>query len=146
DGGGGHQAGKGDGTGASPEPLPRRLVGLIGERLTTPTHAKTAHSTPKRPLQSLPPTGLRSHIRLVHRTPVTRVCKTRAVNLSRTWRRIRRHWRWARTEGIGRLVEEDQLDPVARFRRASEKRRWRRSHAVAPRAMPVFVLGLQRSG
>jgi hypothetical protein len=62
------------------------------------------------------------------------------------WERVRRHWRWGRTEGFGRLIEEDQLDPVSRIRRAAEKRRWRRSHAVAPNAMPVFVLGLQRSG
>ncbi|MGA4731769.1 hypothetical protein ACPB67_30480 [Micromonospora taraxaci] len=64
-----------------------------------------------------------------------------------TARRIRRHLRWARTEGIGRLVEEDRLDPVERVRTALAKRRWRRRAGRAPgSAMPVYLVGLQRSG
>jgi hypothetical protein len=62
-------------------------------------------------------------------------------------RRLRRHLHWARSQGVGRLVEEDELNPVTRARVAREKRSWRRAH---PRplglAMPVFIVGLQRSG
>jgi hypothetical protein len=54
--------------------------------------------------------------------------------------------RWAREQGLGRLIEEDQLNPLERIPLASAKRRWRRSHQVAPRAVPVFVVGVQRSG
>lgn len=61
--------------------------------------------------------------------------------------KIRRHVHWARTEGIGRLVEEDRLDPRERARTAVRKARWRRAHGVpAGTARPVFVVGLQRSG
>ncbi|MDG4780907.1 hypothetical protein O7614_14775 [Micromonospora sp. WMMD961] len=64
-----------------------------------------------------------------------------------TARRIRRHLRWARTEGIGRLIEEDRLDPVERVRTALAKRRWRRRAGRAPgSALPVYLVGLQRSG
>lgn len=64
-----------------------------------------------------------------------------------TARRIARHLRWARTEGIARLVEEDRLDPVARLRTALAKRRWRRRYGVPPgTARPVYLVGLQRSG
>lgn len=66
---------------------------------------------------------------------------------SYTARRVMRHVRWARTEGVGRLIEEDQLDPRARIRTAAAKARWRRVHGVAPgQAVPVYVVGLQRSG
>jgi len=64
----------------------------------------------------------------------------------RTLERIRRHWRWGRQQGFGRLIEEDQLNPVTRLRLASSKRRWRRQHHVAPNAVPVYLIGLQRSG
>lgn len=64
-----------------------------------------------------------------------------------TARRVRRHVQWAREEGIGRLIEEDQLDPRARISTAVAKARWRRSHGVrAGSAVPVYVVGLQRSG
>jgi hypothetical protein len=64
-----------------------------------------------------------------------------------TSRRIRRHARWLRTQGWRRLVEEDRLDPAARVREAFARYRWRRAHAVAPgQAVPVYVVGLQRSG
>jgi hypothetical protein len=61
-------------------------------------------------------------------------------------RRLGRHARWAREQGLGRLIEEDQLNPLERIPLARAKRRWRRSHHVAPRAVPVFVVGVQRSG
>jgi hypothetical protein len=60
--------------------------------------------------------------------------------------RVGRHCRWARDQGIGRLVEEDNLNPVRRARIATAKRRFRSQHVIAPRAIPVFVVGLQRSG
>lgn len=62
-------------------------------------------------------------------------------------RRVRQHAYWARTQGIQRLVEEDELNPATRLRAASARRSWRRSHPRAPgQAMPVYVVGLQRSG
>ena len=61
--------------------------------------------------------------------------------------KVRRHLHWARTEGIGRLVEEDRLDPRDRLSTAYRKARWRRAHgAPAGTARPVYVVGLQRSG
>ncbi|MEV1288056.1 hypothetical protein [Micromonospora sp. NPDC049679] len=67
--------------------------------------------------------------------------------LAYTARRVARHVRWARTEGIRRLVEEDRLDPVERIGTALAKRRWRRRHGVPPgTALPVYLVGLQRSG
>ncbi|MGZ4599225.1 MAG: hypothetical protein ACXVYY_02495 [Oryzihumus sp.] len=64
-----------------------------------------------------------------------------------TAKRIARHVHWARTEGIGRLIEEDRLDPRERIGTAVAKWRWRGAHGVAPgMALPVYVVGLQRSG
>jgi len=65
----------------------------------------------------------------------------------RVARRVRRHLRWGRTEGFGRLVEEDELNPVTRARVAASKWQWRRSHPrAAGHATPVYLVGLQRSG
>lgn len=62
-------------------------------------------------------------------------------------RKVQRHVHWARTEGLGRLIEEDRLDPRARVATAWSKHRWRGRHGVAPgQARPVYVVGLQRSG
>ncbi|WP_433527947.1 hypothetical protein ACQPYA_16365 [Micromonospora sp. CA-263727] len=64
-----------------------------------------------------------------------------------TARRVARHLRWARTEGLRRLVEEDRLNPVERAGTALAKARWRRRHGVpAGQARPVYLVGLQRSG
>jgi hypothetical protein len=61
--------------------------------------------------------------------------------------RVRRHWEWGRAEGFGRLVEEDDLNPVRKAGLALSKWRWRRSSGLAPgTAMPVYLLGVQRSG
>jgi hypothetical protein len=66
---------------------------------------------------------------------------------ARLVRKLHRHLRWVRTEGFGRLVEEDELNPLTRARIAAEKRRWRRSHPQrAGSATPVYLVGLQRSG
>ncbi|HEX3426113.1 MAG TPA: hypothetical protein VHT30_08270 [Acidimicrobiales bacterium] len=62
-------------------------------------------------------------------------------------RRVRRHWYWARTEGFGRLIEEDDLHPLARAWAGAQRYRWRRAHPIeAGTAVPVFLVGLQRSG
>ncbi|WFE29726.1 hypothetical protein O7623_11285 [Solwaraspora sp. WMMD791] len=67
--------------------------------------------------------------------------------LAWTTRRIARHARWIRTEGLRRLVEEDRLNPIDRAGTAWTKLRWRRRHGVPPgQAMPVYLVGLQRSG
>ncbi len=67
--------------------------------------------------------------------------------LAYTARRVARHLRWLRTEGVGRLIEEDRLNPVERIRTGRAKRRWRRRHPVPPgRSVPVYLVGLQRSG
>jgi len=60
--------------------------------------------------------------------------------------RIERHVRWAREHGLRRLVEEDQLNPITRASLAYRKWQWRRAHDVRPNAVPVFVVGVQRSG
>ena len=65
---------------------------------------------------------------------------------ARLKRRVGRHVRWAREQGVGRLIEEDQLNPFERIPLAAAKRSWRRTHRVAPNAVPVFVVGVQRSG
>ena len=63
------------------------------------------------------------------------------------WAKARQHWRWGREQGFRRLVEEDNLDPVARVRTAAAKAAWRRREGVEPgTAQPVFLVGLQRSG
>ena len=85
---------------------------------------------------------------------VPAVCKTSAVQTesgreSRArWiaMRLRRHWEWGRRHGFRRLIEEDQLNPLERIPLAMRKRRWRGAHHVAPNAIPVYLVGVQRSG
>jgi hypothetical protein len=85
---------------------------------------------------------------------VPAVCNTSAVQTesgreSRArWiaMRLRRHWEWGRRHGFRRLIEEDQLNPLERIPLAIRKRRWRAAHHVAPNAMPVYLVGVQRSG
>lgn len=70
-----------------------------------------------------------------------------ASSLARTRARIGRHIRWGREQGFGRLVEEDNLDPVERVRTAVSKARWRAAHGVEPgTAVPIWLVGVQRSG
>ena len=67
--------------------------------------------------------------------------------MSELTRKAARHLRWARQDGLSTLIEEDDLRPVSRASRAWRKWRWRRSHAVeAGTAMPVWLVGVQRSG
>jgi hypothetical protein len=61
--------------------------------------------------------------------------------------RLRRHWEWGRADGFGRLVEEDDLNPVRKASLAYRKWQWRRAHpGPAGAAVPVYLLGVQRSG
>lgn len=61
--------------------------------------------------------------------------------------KIRRHWRWGRSQGFRRLIEEDELDPVVRMSNRLRRWRWRRTHPIRPgSAMPVYLVGVQRSG
>jgi hypothetical protein len=71
---------------------------------------------------------------------------TTSSSVGWTWFRIRRHVRWARRQGLARLIEEDQLNPIERVPSAARKALWRLSNDVSPNAVPVFVTGLQRSG
>jgi hypothetical protein len=67
--------------------------------------------------------------------------------ISRTVRRVRRHIYWARTQGIRRVIEEDELNPVARLSLDIRRRSWQRAHPQPPgSATPVYLVGLQRSG
>jgi hypothetical protein len=59
---------------------------------------------------------------------------------------VRRHLVWARTEGLGRLIEEDQLNPIDRGAVWLSKWRWRLANPRPPGAAAVFLVGLQRSG
>lgn len=67
--------------------------------------------------------------------------------LARLARRAGRHVFWARTQGLGRMIEEDELNPLARVDLAVRRRRWQHGHPIPPgTATPVFLVGLQRSG
>lgn len=61
-------------------------------------------------------------------------------------KRAKRHAYWARTQGVGRLIEEDELDPRGRLRRRRSKRHWRKQHGSAGEARAIYVVGAQRSG
>jgi hypothetical protein len=80
-------------------------------------------------------------------SPVSTAPASASRSLRYQLHRVQRHWYWARTQGLGRLVEEDDLNPVDRARKAAAKWRWRRANGVAAgSAVPVFLVGLQRSG
>jgi hypothetical protein len=62
-------------------------------------------------------------------------------------RRLWRHLSWLRAQGLARLIEEDNLNPLQRASRAVAGWRWRQAHQARPgAATAVFVVGLQRSG
>jgi hypothetical protein len=71
----------------------------------------------------------------------------RAEELRDLIAKIHRHWRWGRSQGFLRLVEEDELNPLLRVSNGTRRWLWRRAHGLAPgTAMPVYVVGVQRSG
>jgi hypothetical protein len=62
-------------------------------------------------------------------------------------RRLGRHWRWGREQGFGRLIEEDELNPISRLSNSYRKWRWRSANPVRHGdARAVFLVGVQRSG
>jgi hypothetical protein len=62
-------------------------------------------------------------------------------------RRVRQNWHWGRTHGWRDLIEEHDVNPVVRGRRALRKARWRLMKRDPDRpSTPVFLLGAQRSG
>ena len=62
-------------------------------------------------------------------------------------RKARQNWRWGKTHGWADLVEEHDLNPVVRGRRALRTARWRWTTPGAERSsIPVFLVGAQRSG
>lgn len=66
---------------------------------------------------------------------------------ARSVRRIRRHVYWARTQGLRRLIEEDEVAPLAKTVQALRRRRRQVAHPIPPgTATPVLLVGLQRSG
>lgn len=65
---------------------------------------------------------------------------------ARALARLGRHVFWARRDGIGRLIEEDQLDPRERWGQALARYRWRRAHGEVGQARAALVVGVQRSG
>jgi hypothetical protein len=75
------------------------------------------------------------------------MAEARQSPLRYTAGRVRRHLYWAGTQGLGRLLEEDDLNPLVRARRRVAKWRWRRTHDARPgEATAVLLVGLQRSG
>ena len=62
--------------------------------------------------------------------------------------RIRQNWRWSKAHSWAHLIEEHDLNPLVRGRRAIRKSWWRltqRDREAAPPA-PLFLVGVQRSG
>jgi hypothetical protein len=89
------------------------------------------------------PSGMRCYSRLRPRVDKFRHTPN-DFRLRRLAWRIRRRVRWARQLGL--LVGEDKLPPLERARATVAKWLWRRAHNIAPNAVPVFVVGVQRSG
>ena len=62
-------------------------------------------------------------------------------------RKLGKNWRWSKTHSWAHLIEEHDLNPLVRGRRALRKGWWRLANAAAGTpAAPVFVVGVQRSG
>jgi hypothetical protein len=61
--------------------------------------------------------------------------------------RIRQNWRWSKAHSWAHLIEEHDLNPLVRSRRAVRKTWWRLTQrAVKARPAPLFLVGVQRSG
>jgi hypothetical protein len=62
--------------------------------------------------------------------------------------RIRQNWRWSKAHSWAHLIEEHDLNPLVRGRRAIRKTWWRLAQrdqkATVP--APLFLVGVQRSG
>ena len=67
--------------------------------------------------------------------------------MRRTVARVRRNAYWVRTQGLGRVLEEKDIDPVRTLPSAVRTWSYARSHPHAVgHARPVYLLGVQRSG
>jgi hypothetical protein len=62
-------------------------------------------------------------------------------------RKLRQNWRWSKAHSWAHLIEEHDLNPLVRGKRAMRKTWWHlmRRDEKAP-AVPVFLVGVQRSG
>jgi hypothetical protein len=56
--------------------------------------------------------------------------------------RVRRHWQQLRRDGVSKTLRAD----LRRSRRVLRRYAWLATHNYAPRAVPVYVVGVQRSG
>lgn len=62
-------------------------------------------------------------------------------------RRAARHIGWVKSQGLLRLIEEDELNPFTRLKLGVERAKWRRANPVPPgAAVPLLIFGVQRSG
>lgn len=70
-----------------------------------------------------------------------------AQSVSTVIHKLRQNWRWSKTHSWAHLIEEHDLNPVVRGRRAVRRGWWRlvQRNSGAP-AAPVFIVGVQRSG
>jgi hypothetical protein len=66
----------------------------------------------------------------------------RRFSADRLVTRVRGHWAWAREHGLAAAARED----AGRARAELRRYRWRRRNHVAPHAVPVYLVGIQRSG
>ena len=61
--------------------------------------------------------------------------------------RIRQNWRWSKAHSWSNLIEEHDLNPLVRGRRAIRKTCWRLAQRGAKMTpAPLFLVGVQRSG
>jgi hypothetical protein len=62
--------------------------------------------------------------------------------------RIRQNWRWSKAHSWAHLIEEHDLNPLVRGRRAIRKSWWRlvQRDRTAAAPAPLFLVGVQRSG
>lgn len=67
--------------------------------------------------------------------------------LNRLIAKAHRHWEWGRSQGFRKLIEEDELNPLIRLSNRIRRWHWLRKNGVVPgTAMPVYLVGVQRSG
>src|SRR5512138_3225280 len=63
------------------------------------------------------------------------------------FRKLQQNWRWSKAQRWAYLIEEHDLNPLIRGKRAVRKACWRLVHRAARTpAAPIFLVGVQRSG
>jgi hypothetical protein len=61
--------------------------------------------------------------------------------------KFRQNWRWRKAHRRAHLIEEHDLNPLVRGRRAIRKTWWRLTHRAGQTSpAPLFLVGVQRSG